>query len=109
MEIAPWACENPRGNVRLNCCGDIDWRLGEGTSISDVFDAGILLANINRNRITADMPAYGAAVKSGGQFVVSGFDEADVPAVEEAASRCGLKLADITSCDGWASVRFVKD
>ncbi|WP_289270068.1 50S ribosomal protein L11 methyltransferase [Paramuribaculum intestinale] len=109
VEIDPMACENTRENVLLNGCGDIDVRLGDVTSISDVDDADILLANINRNIITADMPAYAAAVKSGGQLVFSGFYEADVPVVEEAASRCGLKLADVTSCDGWASVRFVKE
>ncbi len=55
VEIDPMACENTRENVLLNGCGDIDVRLGDVTSISDVDDADILLANINRNIITADM------------------------------------------------------
>lgn len=108
VEIDPMACENTRENVALNGCADIDVRLGDVTSISDICDADLLLANINRNVITADLPAYAAAMKSGGQLVFSGFYEADVAVVEEVARRCGLRIADTTSRDGWASVRFTK-
>ena len=94
--------------MALNGCADIDVRLGDVTSIRDICDADLLLANINRNVITADLPAYAAAMKSGGQLIFSGFYEADVAVVEEAAKACGLRIADTTSRDGWASVRFTK-
>lgn len=108
VEIDPMACENTRENVILNGCGDIDVRLGDVSAIADVSGADILLANINRNVITADLPSYAASVRTGGELIFSGFYEADVPVVEAAASKCSLALADVTSRDGWASVRFVK-
>ena len=47
------------------------------------------------------MPAYAAALAAGGDLVVSGFLEADLPAIAGAAAREGLTLAGSASRDGW--------
>ena len=60
-----------------------------------------ILANINRNILAADMPAYAAALAAGGDLVMSGFLAADLPAIAGAAARGGLTLAGSASRDGW--------
>ena len=63
-----------------------------------------ILANINRNILLADMPAYAAALAPGGDLVMSGFLEADVPAITGAAAKLGLRTAATETRDGWVVV-----
>ena len=69
---------------------------------------GFILANINRNILLADMPAYAAALAPGGDLVMSGFLEADVPAITGAAAKLGLRTATTETRDGWVVVHTKK-
>ena len=69
---------------------------------------GFILANINRNILLADMPAYAAALDARGDLVMSGFLEQDVPAVTEAAAKLGMETAAVETRDGWVVVHTKK-
>ncbi len=69
----------------------------------------VIAANINRNVLTADMPAYAEALDAGGRLWMSGFLEPDIPVIEAAARQAGLKPAVSRLRDGWAAVRCVKE
>jgi len=69
---------------------------------------GFILANINRNILLRDMHAYAAALLPGGDLLMSGFLEADVPAVVEAAQAEGLAFVASVSRDGWMMVHVRK-
>lgn len=101
VDIDDWADANCRENVAANGVADrVSPMLGDVRRIAGRrYD--FILANINRNILAADMPAYAAALAAGGDLVMSGFLEADLPAIAGAAAREGLTLAGSASRDGW--------
>ena len=81
VDIDDWADANCRENVAANGVADrVSPMLGDVRRIAGRrYD--FILANINRNILAADMPAYAAALAAGGDLVMSGFLEADLPAI----------------------------
>ena len=67
-----------------------------------------ILANINRNVLVADMPAYAAALVPGGDLVMSGFLEADTAAVTQAAAEQGMETVAAETREGWMMIRVKK-
>ncbi len=108
VDIDDWADANCRENVAANGVGDrITPILGDVRAVAGRhYD--FILANINRNILTADMPAYAAALRAGGDLVMSGFLEQDVPAVVAAAAREGLRHVATAGRDGWMMVHVKK-
>lgn len=101
VDIDDWADANCRENIAANGVADrIEPMLGDVRRIAGRrYD--FILANINRNILTADMPAYAAALLPGGDLVMSGFLAADVEAIEAAAAREGLVPVSRAGRDGW--------
>ena len=64
-----------------------------------------IAANINRNILTMDMPAYAEALTAGGDLLMSGFLEEDIPVIEARARACGLEPVESRLREGWALVR----
>ena len=52
---------------------------------------GLIMANIHRNILLAQMCDYARTLQPGGELWLSGFYEADIPALTEAAGGCGLR------------------
>lgn len=107
IEIDPFAWENAVENARLN---GVDLKLicGNEEELSGIPPVDLFLANINRNVITSNIKAYSDSLKNGGTMLLSGFYRIDVPIIEEAAARCGLKRMEIKEDNDWVAVRFVK-
>lgn len=101
VDIDDWADANCRENIAANGVADrIEPMLGDVRRIAGRrYD--FILANINRNILTADMAAYAAALLPGGDLVMSGFLAADVEAIEAAAAREGLFPVARAERDGW--------
>lgn len=68
-----------------------------------------ILANINRNILLRDMPAYAEMLHDGGRLIMSGFLDADVPTICEAAHALNMKEVQLKSNEGWAAVGFVME
>lgn len=110
IEIDGFAYENAVDNVKINNHAEINVIHGDASALAALPQADYLVANINRNIITADMPAYAAALKTGGTMLLSGFYEDDVPVVWQAAEQAGLTPAkQIAKPDHWACLIAVKD
>lgn len=109
VDIDDWADANCRENIAANGTADrITPILGDVRRIAGRrYD--FILANINRNILTADMPAYAAALAPGGDLLMSGFLEADGPAVVSAAAAQGLRPAGTASEGGWMTVHVRKE
>ncbi len=109
VEIDPVAHINAAENLRINSTDPVtDLRLGDASQLADVSGADILLANINRNIVIADMPAYAAALRIGGTLLLSGFYTADLDMVKEAAMKAGLEFESSTSRQDWACAAFIR-
>ena len=108
VDIDDWADANCRENVAANGVETlVEPMLGDVVRIAGRrYD--FILANINRNILLRDMPAYAAALLPGGDLLMSGFLEDDVPAVVAAAEAQGLRFVAAASRDGWMMVRVQK-
>ena len=109
VEIDEAAYVNAVENVALN--GEFDIRMihGDATALSSIdFKADYFLANINRNVITADLGLYAERLASEGTIFLSGFYQADVPVIEDAARAHGLRVLDVTEDNNWVSVALTR-
>ena len=106
IEIDPFAFENAVENVRTNDHPEITMKLGDASCLEGITDADLLLANINRNVITADLPAYVRAVRMGGTVILSGFYIEDVEVVRPVAESLGLALCEVTEDNRWACMKL---
>lgn len=108
VDIDDWADANCRENIAANGVADrICPMLGDVRRIAGrSYD--FILANINRNILLADMPAYAATLVAGGDLLMSGFLEADVPAIVTAAAEQGMTHVATAEKEGWMMVHVRK-
>jgi ribosomal protein L11 methyltransferase len=106
VDIDPWSVSNTRENAPLNGVKEgatFEVREG-GADVLHSSDEGrfdVVVANINRNILLQDMPAYSAALKPEGVLMLSGFMAPDVEALEQAAGRYGLQRMALRSEKEW--------
>ena len=109
IEIDLPAWENAIDNCRLNGCEEITMLHGDASALSQIgYAADLLLANINRNVITADIPDYAKKLKPGATVLLSGFYVHAIPIVSEAAAKAGLETMGHTELNAWACVKLRK-
>ncbi|MDE5734274.1 MAG: 50S ribosomal protein L11 methyltransferase [Duncaniella sp.] len=106
VEIDEFAYTNAVENVRLNNAANIHLHLGDASVLASIRDTDLFIANINRNIITADLAAYADTLSPGASVVLSGFYEEDIPVILKTAEPLGLRYADHTVLDNWASLKL---
>lgn len=109
VEIDEFAYENAKENVKLNNASHIALHHGDASTLATIRDIDLFIANINRNIITADLAAYADTLSPGASVVLSGFYEEDIPVIMKTAETLGLKYADHTVLDRWASLHMKTD
>lgn len=107
IEIDPGAYENALENATLNRVS-VDLICGDASALDGLEPVDLFLANINRNIIITDLPAYVKALKPEGTMLLSGFYEHDLPLVDMEAEKFGLKRAGIKTSDNWVAAKYVK-
>ena len=103
IDIDDWAFANARENAAANRAA-VTLKLGDAGAINGTFD--IILANINRNILLADMERYASALAEGGSLVLSGFYEADEDVLIARSGWFGMTLCDKKSRDGWSAMQL---
>lgn len=107
IEIDRPAWENAVDNCQLNSLPQIEMIHGDASALAKVtYKANLFMANINRNIITADLPRYRNALAPGATLLLSGFYQADIPVVLDAALPLGFKNAGHTTLNDWACLRL---
>ena len=66
----------------------------------------VVLANINRNILLADMPAFKLAMAKDGTLILSGFYAADADMLAAKAAILGLKETKRTVKNDWCMLVF---
>ena len=108
VDIDAVAARSAWGNCRWNKVGTrVETACGDA-SLLQMGTYDVLLANIHRNIILQDLPTYCRSLRKGGHMLLSGFYEADVPAIRQAAEALGLVFAGQSARDDWACVEFRK-
>jgi len=103
-----WAYRNMQENAERNRTENIRFVHGDAGVLPSIDPAHYFLANINRNIILQDLPAYVEKIVPGGKLMLSGFYETDVPVIREAAEALGLAEEKLRVQDGWAGMKFVR-
>lgn len=108
FDIEEWAVENARENAELNNCPQITVFQGtiEGVAPANRYD--ILLANINRNVLLAEIPVYTNLLRARGYMAVSGFYENDAADIRQKANESGLSFVNSMINREWTSLVFQK-
>lgn len=107
IDIDSWCVENSVENIALNKISGINIKQGGAELLANQhFD--IILANINRNILLADMEHYAACLSANGQLYMSGFYSEDIPLIEAEANKNGLNLISSKLKNNWSVVKTVK-
>lgn len=108
IDIDIWSVESAKESARLNGLdGRIEVIHGTVESIAGK-SYNLVVANINRNIILADIEQYVAAMKQGGSLLLSGFLAEDVEDITNAATALGLTPTECLSEDEWRALKFIK-
>jgi ribosomal protein L11 methyltransferase len=100
-----WAFNNAFENVGSNNFADIEVLLGDSSVLPGrKFD--FVFANINRNILLGDIPAYRLSLNPGGKLFVSGFYSEDLPLIEAKAYEAGLLLVSHRIENNWTAACF---
>ena len=105
-DIDEWSVRNTIENAATNNVV-LEVKEGNRQVISDFnekFD--VVIANINRNILLADMPAFVQVLKPQATLILSGFNEEDVALLEEKAISLGLKKNQCQVNHSWTCLTF---
>ena len=105
IDVDEWAYRKALDNTAANGV-EMTLKLGDANSIDGTFD--LIIANINRNILLADMERYAAALNPGGILLLSGFYQADEKVLVEKASTLGMTLVSNKNRDGWSALQLIK-
>ena len=106
VEIDEFAYANALENVQKNNNPEIDVIFGDASAVKEIKGVQVLTANINRNVITADLPAYVNTLAPEADVLLSGFYTEDIPVVEAIAQPLGLDTVAVTSNRNWACLHL---
>lgn len=107
IDIDDWCVNNSRDNIALNHIDNITVELGDASLLKGRKPFDVIIANINRNILLADMPAYAACMHPGSELYMSGFYVEDIPAIREKAESLGLVFTHHREKNRWVAVKFV--
>ena len=106
VEIDPMAHVNAVENVASNGHPEIDVMLGDASLLGGMDKVDIMLANINRNIILADIDRYVTVLKPGSRLYLSGFYVNDVPMLEAKAHQLGLETVSVRELNDWCCLEM---
>ena len=107
-DIDEWSADNARHNAVINRVDDRFTSLLGDASVIDTIDGefDLVLANINRNILLADMPRFVSKMHSGSKLILSGFYTADSPLLIQKAADLGLTFVSQNQDQDWACLVF---
>lgn len=108
IEIDEFAFQNTLENVKLNAVENVEMLLGDASLLKPTIQFDYVIANINRNIITADIDRYAMVLREGGIMLLSGFYESDIPVVMEAARPLGLSEVLHNVKKSWTMLMLTK-
>lgn len=101
-DIDEWSVENTKHNAQLNAVDNLEVFTGDASvlsHISGVFD--VVMANINRNILLADMAAFKDVMRPNAILILSGFYVDDAQMLVEKARELGLTEINRRTEDDW--------
>ena len=107
IDIDEWACRNAAENCQLNNTNDIEILHGDGKLLQGrSFD--VVIANITRNILLADMAIYANCLTTNGMLQISGFLTSDFDDIVAQAEKNSLNLVKSLQKKNWMAALFQK-
>ncbi len=107
IDIDDWCVNNSRDNLTLNNIRNVTVELGDASLLAGRQPFDVIIANINRNILLADMPRYATCMHPGSELFMSGFYVEDIPAIREKAESLGMTFLHHREKNRWAAVKFI--
>ena len=107
IDIDDWCVNNSRDNIALNGIDNITVEWGDANLLKGREPFDVIIANINRNILLADMAQYVACMHSGSELYMSGFYVQDIPVIQEKAECLGMEFIHHREKNNWAAVKFI--
>ncbi|MDR1652705.1 MAG: 50S ribosomal protein L11 methyltransferase [Prevotellaceae bacterium] len=105
IDIDDWCVENAQENILLNNINNVEILQGDAKVLTKRrFD--LILANINRNILLADMQIYANCLNASGQLFISGFYVDDAVLLTAEAKKMDLQLVDTKQNNNWCALKF---
>ncbi|AWA30806.1 50S ribosomal protein L11 methyltransferase [Flavobacterium magnum] len=105
IDIDNWCYLNSIENAERNGCTQITVYEGDAALLAGKrYD--LIIANINRNILLNDMQAYVDSLNKGGQLLLSGFYEDDIPAIDACCTEKGLRYVKKFQRNNWVSLKY---
>lgn len=106
IDIDNWCYLNSIENAERNNCSHITVYEGDAAILEGkTYD--VIIANINRNILLADMQQYKDSLNAGGILLLSGFYEEDIPAIDASCTEKGMKFVKKLNRNNWVSLKYV--
>ena len=106
IDIDNWSYVNSLENVERNNCEKVSVFEGD-VKLLDGNNYDIIIANINRNILLADIPRYTKCLNKNGTLFLSGFYKEDIQMIESKCNEDMLKLEEIIERGQWVSLKFI--
>ncbi|MBO5796387.1 MAG: 50S ribosomal protein L11 methyltransferase [Bacteroides sp.] len=106
IDIDDWCVRNSIENIELNGVDEIEVCLGDASILTDKGPFDMVIANINRNILLADMQHYVARMNEGATLLMSGFYVDDIPLIKAEAERLGLTFNGYKEKNRWVVTSF---
>lgn len=97
-----WCIENSRENISINNCKNIE--IQQVDSIMDGWKFDIVIANINRHIIEANLSSLPAVLQKGGSLILSGLLQSDEKDMLAACNLLGFTHQKTLQKDGWIAI-----
>ena len=108
FDIDEWSVTNGQENAAVNHCNNINIRQGKISDFKFDHKFDVVLANINKNILMAEMSNYANELVAGGYLLLSGFYEKDIDDLKKEAAKSGLHEIHHDSRESWACLLLQK-
>ncbi len=106
IDIDHWCYLNARENITRNNSEQINVFEGDASLLGNQkYD--VIIANINRNILLADIPKYANCLNTNGTLFLSGFYEEDIPMISSKCNQVALKFEKNLKKNNWVAVKYV--
>ncbi len=107
IDIDEWPVNNAKENSVNNNLPQIEVIMG-GAELLGKKTFDVILANINRNVLLADIPTYSGVMNKNGILFLSGFYKEDLEQITNTALKNGLEFVSCTTKNNWTAAQFQK-
>ena len=108
FDIDEWSMSNGKENAEVNHTANINIQQGKISEMNFTGKFDIILANINKNVLLAEMKSYADYLPDNGLLLLSGFYTSDIDDLNKEASQYKMREVSRDERENWATLLLKK-